>query len=424
MVIRVMSLKAETEPTPLKPWKRRLFSAMPVIFLTIAVLALEGGLRLAGHRPLREAAGDRQDVLSLTGYFWRTDPYLGFKNRPNGRYENRRILTHPVVTTDRLGYRNGFGWSDPETAEPIVLFVGDSTTFCAEVDDDETGPSEVARLLAEDGSIPVLNAGVRGYNALQSRRMLELTLRRYPSIQVAIYTYSANDYLENLNPIVYFPAKAPVARWSPERDQLIAVEVGNPTSPWGQSLATPQAIRNHRREIEQTHRRVAVTNFLRSHSVLIHESLSGLRLLVGKSHASRGLIEAGPEGGFIGPIAGGTPEWVSQEEVAGKMHADLVLMELLRQMQAICRASGVAFFVTDFTRGDDVEAGHGEFFQEICRRAGVPYVDLRRYFVEEPTDYAAKIRGGFDGHYGSQGTKTYARALVPEIVEKIRRSVP
>ncbi|MCP4660811.1 MAG: SGNH/GDSL hydrolase family protein [bacterium] len=419
-----MSFKAKTETTPLKPWKRRLFSAVPAIFLTIAVLALELGLRLAGHQPLQEAVNGRQEALSLTGYFWITDPYLGFKNRPNGRYENRRILTNPLVTTDRLGYRNGSGWSDPDTDEPIVLFVGDSTTFCAEVNDDETGPSEVARLLAEDRPIPVLNAGVRGYSTLQSRRMLELTLRRYPSIQVAIYTYSANDYLENLNPIVYFPAKAPVARFSPDSTQLIAVEVENPTSPWGQSLATPQAIRNRRREIEETHRRVAVTNFLRSHSVLAHELLSGLRLLVGKSHASRGIIGSGPEGGFIGPLAGGTPEWDSQEEHASKLNADLILIELLRQMQAICRASGAAFFVTPFTRGDNEKDEHEEFLREVCRRADVHYVDLRRSFVEEPTYYAAKIHGGFDGHYGHQGTKTYARALVPEIIEKVNRRDP
>lgn len=377
-----------------------LLAAAATLFCALLAELL---LRLLGG--MAEPAGEPgKPQVSLTGYYWVSDPVLGFRNRPNGRFQNFKILGRPLVTTDALGYRNGFGWSaDADT--PVVAFLGDSTTFCAEVGDSETGPSEVARLWSRRFRVRVLNAGVRGYNTVQAKRALEEVLERFPETRIAVYTYAENDLVENLNPIVYHPAQSPVVWRDDPSERWIERGVEDPVAPPGASFITAAALEAAGRQKESP--RVWLTNRLRARSVLADRSLTLLRRVVGESRTSRGMLEL-PQGS-IGPLVGGTPEWQAQVEWAMAHRADEALEHLLAGMAGTCRKRGVAFLATEFHLNQE-ESG---LFREACRRAGVPYIDPRGSFRGRPQTYLARTRDGYDGHFGSRGTKAFAEAVAP-----------
>ena len=381
-----------------------LSAAATAVFLLLAELLL----RLMGDAPpgvLESGHGPAQPQVSLTGYFWVSDPVLGFRNRPNGRFHNFKIVGRPLVTTDALGYRNGLGWSaDADT--PVVAFLGDSTTFCAEVGDSETGPSEVARLLSRRFWVRVLNAGVRGYNTVQARRALDQLLERFPETRVAVYTYVENDFVENLNPVVYHPAKAPVI-WRDSSGRWIERDVEDPVAPSGASFVTEAALKAAGRQKESP--RVWLTNRLRERSVLADRSLTLLRRVVGESRTSRGMLEL-PQGS-VGPLVGGTPEWQAQVEWAMEHRADEALEHLLAGMAETCRKRGVAFLATEFHLNQEGSSR----FREACRRTSVPYIDLRGSFPGRPETYLARTRDGYDGHFGPRGTKSFAKAVAPAL---------
>lgn len=150
--------RLEKISTPIPLWKRIVFLSFPLIGV---ICCLEVWLRLFGYSPLQLP----KPGTSPQGYFWICDQSMGFRNRPNGQYRYDAMQANPLVTTDEYGYRNGVGWKT-QGDSPIIAFIGDSTTFCAEVNDDQTGPSEVAKLLTPKFRWRVLNAGVRGYTAL------------------------------------------------------------------------------------------------------------------------------------------------------------------------------------------------------------------------------------------------------------------
>ena len=395
--------------------KSRILLSAAATFLF--VLLAELLLRLMGDAPPggRESTnGPVQPQVSLTGYFWVSDPVLGFRNRPNGSFRNFKIRGRPLVTTDALGYRNGFGWSvDADT--PVVAFLGDSTTFCAEVEDSETGPSEVARHLRSRFRIRVLNAGVRGYNTVQAKRALEQVLERFPETRVAVYTYAENDLVENLNPIVYHPAKAPVVWQDGSAGSWIERDVEDPVAPPGAGFVTEAALAKAGRQKETP--RVWLTNRLRARSVLVDRSLTFLRGMLGESRTSRGMLEL-PEGS-MGPLVGGTPEWQSQVEWAMRHRAGEALEFLLAGMSAACRKRGVVFLATEFHLNQSGTSGQ---FREICSRAGVPYIDSRASFPGRPQTYLARTGNGYDGHFGSRGTKAFANALAPILAPVLERA--
>ncbi len=137
--------------SPKLPIRRKLtyFLAVLLVLLFVAEFALRWlGFPPEFQPPLAEGTPDETPGIVPEAYFLVCDSHLGFCNRPNGEYRAWHIEGQPMVTTDRFGYRNGYAWHhDADTA--IVLFVGDSFTFCSEVNDDQTGASEVAKLLGD-----------------------------------------------------------------------------------------------------------------------------------------------------------------------------------------------------------------------------------------------------------------------------------
>jgi hypothetical protein len=384
-------------------WKKLLFTA---ILLSVVAGILEVGLRLAGFGPMSAAEASFDPQPTAFGYFAVCDKKLGFRNRPNGRYKAELLDGSPVSTTDAAGFRNGLGWT-PHGDTAVVLFVGDSFTFCSEVPDGQTGPSEVARRLSAARSVRVLNAGVRGYSTLQAKRMIEDCFQRFPQIKVVVYTYYRNDLCENLIPGMQAPAKAPVVAGDSPSGKLREVEVTDPAVPFGASFAETF------RPSQLFGLRVRMTNAVRTHSALIHTCMRGLRRLADRRTHSFEL----PDGHRLEVPA--SLRW----DTAGKLYdwaenngGREVLQQLLKEMARICRTHSAVLLTTYATRGQQEEIPYETEFADVCQAAGVRYVSLRGQFTGDPNVYAARwLDGHYDDHYGPRGTAAFAEALAPVI---------
>lgn len=153
----------------------------------LLVLAL-GGL-LVDYAIPRESG-----LVRSPEWLWVKDARLGYRNRPNATYEN--FVAGSVNHTGRWGERRTVPANE---GRPCVLVAGDSTTFCCEVDDGETTVSWLARLRPNRRFI---NLGVRGYNTIQSMRLVDEWLEREPAASV-LYVWCSNDETENLRPDVF-----------------------------------------------------------------------------------------------------------------------------------------------------------------------------------------------------------------------------
>lgn len=369
------------------PLKKCLFYLIP---FAVVLVFFELGLRALGYGPLPAT----NITLSSTGYFCVADKTLGFRNRPDGVYVNAAFERAPVVTTDHNGYRNGFSPAK-ETAH-TVIFVGDSATFCAEVNDNETGPSEVARILSLKGlNAHVVNAGVRGYSTLQSKRMLDETVRRFPGAEVAVYVYSDNDLYENLNSI-YLPMIAPTASWNEEAASVFEKEVDSEPVPWGSDFVGVAA-----RPGTALGKRILAA----SHSALAYNIQSSVRTLL-EWRSSKGAAK------------GGSPP-IASHEYALQRNGDKVLESLIVRMRSTCERAGVRFMVTQFTNGS--KAGIDRWLGEICRRSGVQFIAINDKFKGSPGQYEVRFAGNLlrEGHYNTLGTRTFAEGVAPSIYSAI-----
>ena len=79
---------------------------------------------------------------------------------------------------------------------PIIIWVfGGSTTFCAEVYDEDTWPSYLSALLCNDGyNVFVRNFGDSGYTSTQEVAKLLLKLRNTPAPDYVVFYDGINDY--------------------------------------------------------------------------------------------------------------------------------------------------------------------------------------------------------------------------------------
>ena len=103
-------------------WKKLVFTA---VVLAVALFCLEGLMRCCGYGPLPDPAAPAdaetgQPEIDEFEYYARSDPYLGFRNRANGRYRTSYIVGNPLSTTDQFGYRNGYGWPG-DGQSPLLL---------------------------------------------------------------------------------------------------------------------------------------------------------------------------------------------------------------------------------------------------------------------------------------------------------------
>jgi hypothetical protein len=381
---------------------RALLVACPVVAV---VLLIELGVRWAGFGFPPEGPAP-----NVNAYFIVTDPVLGFRNRPVGDFVAAWVAGAPRVRTDELGFRRGLGWPGSGD-EPLVVLVGDSTTFCAEVGDAETSASEIYQRLAARGRrYRVLNAGVRGYGSVQSRRMLKECLERFGPAALAVYTYCPNDYVENLNPIVYWPLKAPIAWWDAATDRVRDLEVTSPAIPWGESFVVPLHGSPWAERRPWTER-LAIAS--RS-AFLYHSRRVLLQLLERRSEGEPIRLP----GGSLGPLVQDGRDWDEQIQWAVQNGADRVLAEQIRAMAGIAEKAGASFLVTRFTHGRDQL--HEQRLAGLCASVGVEFAGMASAFPDRPEQTMARLTDGtYDPHYGTEGTRLYADALLPALERRL-----
>lgn len=163
-------------------------TSLVATLVALAVVELAAGLllRVRGDTaPPRLIAGDTVSNalfhLDLNPAPIRSDPDLLWSNEPNARKTqpvNPRPLGREPTWTAEI---NSEGFRGPERRRgeaPLrVLCVGDSITFGFGVDQGQTWPDYLTRILGErhpGREVEVINAGVAGWSWLQGLRFVEL----------------------------------------------------------------------------------------------------------------------------------------------------------------------------------------------------------------------------------------------------------
>jgi hypothetical protein len=129
--------------------------------------------------------------------FWRHSRELGWALSPNrsGHFTNGGF--DGLVTTDEYGLRRNSIAGTQQNDYENLLFIGDSTVASLEVNDDQTVPALLERLLRNRGrKVNVVNLGVRGYGTDQAVLSAQLHAARLRPTEV-IYMYVGNDIYEN-----------------------------------------------------------------------------------------------------------------------------------------------------------------------------------------------------------------------------------
>ena len=113
-------------------------------------------------------------------------------------------------------------------------------------------------------------------------------------------------------------------------------------------------------------------------------------------------------------------EWEEQVGWAGRNGADHVLEDQIREMSRITARVGAGFVLTRFTHGQEVD--QETILAELARRIAVDFVRIDAAFSGRAEETMARLADGtYDPHYGPEGTRRFAEALLPALEEKLRR---
>jgi len=179
-------------------WARNAF----IIFLLTLILLAAGTeivfryIILESRRSIIESPGipDIEQIQSNTFSTWRLLPNL--KNVALKKYivdgETRELPREFVVSTNEYGYRGAS--LKPVGSRVRILTLGDSTTFGLCVNDSETWPFQLEKLLNEKAGFDlyeVVNAGTTGYTAYQALRRIDEWIALKP--HVVVLSFGNND---------------------------------------------------------------------------------------------------------------------------------------------------------------------------------------------------------------------------------------
>ena len=324
---------------------------------------------------------------SVNAAAWVFDAELGFVNGPDLDFPNHAVRGRPRVRTDAHGLRRG----GPEGA-PRLLVVGDSTSFGAEVEDHQTLPARLGTALGW----PVANAGVRGYSTVQAARQLSRQLGRLHSVEAVLYVLTTNDLVENFR--LLHPAPAPLL-WrnrDEQRWEILEPDLAHLGARSGGSVVAasrPPGARWRWRT------RLALVDFgVDAARILMRERRT-------PTQETRNMLRPAPGNEGTG--------WGAPDREAGLAH-------LLGGMVEAAREGGLPLLVTVFP-GTPPEAqaalvpGAGSFRALVEGCGGV--------FLAVPEDFpylSPRLRArrpwiGYDPHFGAEGTRRWAEALLPAL---------
>ncbi len=171
--------------------------------VTLAVL-LEGGARVTNL--LLGTEGRESDGLLFKAHDMADldaahdlDPYVWWNMKANlkGHRVVGRCWGLPVdftISTNAEGFRGPA--LAPKGERVRILAIGDSTVFGLAVDNEETWPSQLQRILNAEGErYEVINAGVPGYSAFQGLRFLDKRgLALEPALVIAGFGHNDFDH--------------------------------------------------------------------------------------------------------------------------------------------------------------------------------------------------------------------------------------
>ena len=174
-----------------------------LVYLAFLVLLVEGAAFLLSRLPATRTtlfsggAGFVEKLRPMEGLYRqfvadRYDGVLGWDN-PKGTAPVKHVCAGHTVTETYLADRSR---RTPEVAGGrAILAVGDSFTLGAEVEDDESYPAQLSRLLGRK----VINHGVGGYCPLQAVLKFRQRARDYPEVRTVVLGITREDIPRMLN---------------------------------------------------------------------------------------------------------------------------------------------------------------------------------------------------------------------------------
>jgi lysophospholipase L1-like esterase len=267
-----------------------------------------------------------------------------------------------------------------ERAPRSVMFVGDSFTEGAQVEEDE---AFVARIGSELAGVAMLNAGVGGYSTLQAVRTLAGRLPKEPSAMgpdVVVLVVYDNDFQDNLMPYFSGLGPRPFVR---VRGGEVTVEDELDEASFGRFLMpAPAAFWCY--EHSAIYRALHKTLFLPQHG----------RDLAATEHAERAALPPADQ--------------------------RLAMAWLLARAAALVRAAGSELVVAAIPTREAAAAAadpQHDWLAEQCRSLGAPFVSMVAPLHEAPTAaYFAK-----DIHLTAAGHAQVAKALLPLVRAALQR---
>jgi len=282
--------------------------------------------------------------------------------------------------------------------------LGDSVTFGYGVDQTQSFPAELERLLNQSGKYEVINAGVPGYSIVDEAALLPAVLGHF-NPDLVIWTVVSNDYDDSLGVgpdgrttvanIDYVVDAGFIAHWGHNgtpyvdvddfrRSMLPAVRAsldGNVAVPPAKPSALAAWLGSHS----------LVYAFLTSHAISIPKLMAKPKPteveLLGRYKTTDGRYYLSQ---FFSPVY-------------SSRHAIERANQALERAGELSKQAGVPIVL--------LNDGLPMDSRWMNSRAPIVYQDLSDYLGESPVDFFFRNNLGWDGHPSPKGTKKIAEAL-------------
>lgn len=169
-----------------------LIIAVNILISIVLIAVVEITARLSGFGPPTPPHWENQ---------FGKHKKLGYTAVPYSRWSyvgtSEGVLKTYIGTANKDGFRPTI-WNKNCEHCPAILTIGDSTTFSAEVNDNETWPEFTAKTLNKSGhAYKLVNYGMRGYSTVQSYVAMREAFKNVNNIRAVIYMFTMNDPHEN-----------------------------------------------------------------------------------------------------------------------------------------------------------------------------------------------------------------------------------
>lgn len=405
-------------------------AALLLASLLLCLLLLEAGVRLfADPAPgLRDIAGE--------GLLWQPDSLLGWAMQPHahGRFERPEFAT--TIQTNSLGLRDDELAPQKAEDEIRILLLGDSVVAGFEVERDETLEAVLEAKLNShhDGvTYQVINAGCRGYGTDQELLYLrERGLALQPDLVLLAFV-PANDPENNVTihtrgrrfakPYFDYGADSSlVLRGVPVPPQPGDAQQYSPVLP-AQAADTSAPVQRPLKRWLRQH--------VHSYSFLAQRLKNGPPALVALLQRL-GLITPNTPPEWVAFYrAPEPPEWRARWQIS---------LDLIAEMQRLCRDHGIPYGVWMFPLKEQVYARDREIFlrtygldprefdfdqpakrlQRFSDRQGLPFLSPLPRFRELAAT-GERLHFAVDNHCNAAGHRVLAEAIYPFVLELLSR---